>query len=310
MSEDNYVRWSNIALDRFLIASSALAVVDNLMFYPFDLLKTREHVDRANLQGQNPFRITWNQIRDAVRVPCSKSKSGFRIEPLGLYRGFWTSTACNLPNYVLYLAVYSFVKEELGYNPAEPHSVRTIASPILAGALADLASLALYVPAEVLTKRVQLKDSRFTNGFQAARWILQTQGWKGLYAGTGATILTSTIGSSVWWGVYEYTKGGLSQLDASPLRTFAAQIGSGAFATAVACTVVNPVDVVRSRLQTQEGQSKEYRNVFHGLRQVVRQEGFLSVTRGLLPKLVSRTPLGAITAYLYELVFRWSRQQE
>lgn len=307
---DQYVPWSEMALGRFLLASSALTVVDGLLFYPWDLLKTREHVDRAEVKGM--FRASWSQLCDAVRVPDATRKRGYRINPLGLYRGFLTSTGLSLPNYVLYLAIYADVKERLRYDPTDPYSTRTLLAPIAAGAAADVGSLALCVPADVITKRLQLKDSRFTNGMQVVRWIVHTQGVKGLFAGTGATFLSSSLGSMVWWGIYEYTKGVMSRSDANAsfASESAAMIGSGALATTVACIATNPVDVVRSRLMVQDPAHRDYRNVFHGLQQIARQEGMMSFTRGILPKLSAKTPFGAFVAFLYEHVFRWSRKPE
>jgi hypothetical protein len=307
----DHVSWPELDLRRFLLATSVITVVDNLLFYPFDLLKTREHVDRRLLVGRNPLLVTWQQILDCIYTPAGK------FQPSGIYRGFWTSSVLNIPGYITYLMAYSYAKHALGWNPEAPASFRTIATPLAAGFFADFVSLAVYVPSEVIIKRVQLKDSPFSNGWPVAKHIFATEGWRGFFAGTGATLLQSGLGSAVWWGVYEQTKMNLarSTLLRSPEKSekssrflpTASQFFSGAVASAVACVVVNPFDVVRSRLQTQ-GAHREYSNLFDGLQQIVRTEGFLSLSRGLVPKIVSRAPLGAISSYLYELIFQLSKR--
>src|SRR3989338_81649 len=55
------VAWPELSLGRFCAATAVLAIVDNLMFYPFDLLKTREHVEKTQLAGRNALAVTYQQ---------------------------------------------------------------------------------------------------------------------------------------------------------------------------------------------------------------------------------------------------------
>ena len=285
------VAWPELSLGRFCAATAVLAIVDNLMFYPFDLLKTREHVEKTQLAGRNALAVTYQQFRDATR-----GRDG-RHRVRGLYRGFWTASLLNIPNYIVYLGTYSYAKHVLGCDPtAETKGLATYLSPMAAGAAADLVSLGLYVPTEVVTKRVQVRDSPFSNGLAAGRHILRTEGWRGLYAGTGATLLQSGLGSGVWWSVYEAARMHLYQAEIATDRRgksndlgnnpreegqeeSAREIGagpswrlllSGGFASLVVCVVVNPFDVARSRLQTQGAGTREYRHTYHAIQQIVK----------------------------------------
>ena len=309
------VKWTDLSLSKFMMATSLLALVDNTIFYPFDLLKTREHVEKMDLRGKNPISITVQQIKQAVLVPHPTDPSKPpRFNPRGIYKGYWTSTVANIPCYIVYLCAYSYAKHLLGWDPNAPDQpMRNLLAPMVAGAAADFVSLGLYVPTEVVTKRIQLKDSPFTNGFSAARHIWQSEGLRGFYVGTGVTLLQSGLGSGTWWLVYEAAKDYLTNKKVEKRGRHAErredmptslndqrivsqtvensgfrwksewnpewqQYVSGGVASAVACTVVNPFDVVRSRLQTQDGPHKEYRTTLQGLRMIVAQEGWLSLS--------------------------------
>ena len=92
------------------------------------------------------------------------------------------------------------------------------------------------------------------------------------------------------------------------------QFTAGFIAGTITSTCVNPLDVVKTRIQTQNIQplgttssTVMYKNIFHGLQCLWREEGVHGLLRGVLPKLMSRGPLSAISALIFELVLYYSR---
>lgn len=92
------------------------------------------------------------------------------------------------------------------------------------------------------------------------------------------------------------------------------QFAAGFLAGIVTSSCVNPFDVVKTRIQTQNihtlgktSSTKMYKNIFHGLKWLWREEGMHGLMRGILPKLMSRGPLSAISALIFELVLYYSR---
>lgn len=75
-----------------------------------------------------------------------------------------------------------------------------------------------------------------------------------------------------------------------------------------ACICQNPLDIVKTRIQTQRGKPASLA-VLTGLRDMVRHEGLRrSLFRGLAPKIVSTAPLGVVSAGVYEGILFLSRK--
>src|SRR5256885_613700 len=78
------------------------------------------------------------------------------------------------------------------------------------------------------------------------------------------------------------------------------QFTAGFIAGTITSACVNPLDVVKTRIQTQNintlgttSSTIMYKNIFHGLQCLWREEGIHGLMRGVLPKLMSRGPLSA-----------------
>lgn len=150
---------------------------------------------------------------------------------------------------------------------------------------------------------------------------------KGYFRGLGATFIVSILASSLWWVAYENDKHILYRPSILPYLIWSKpsdeqqnevhripQVAAGFIAGTITSTCVNPLDVVKTRIQTQHMHKFDktssavlYKNIFHGLRCLWRDEGVQGLLRGVLPKLMSRGPLSAISALIFELVLYYSR---
>lgn len=74
----------------------------------------------------------------------------------------------------------------------------------------------------------------------------------------------------------------------------------GGIAGIVAATATYPFDFVRARLSVQRNGFEPYRGTFHGIREAVRNEGFLSLYRGLGPSLAGVFPYVGLSFGIYE----------
>lgn len=353
--DPNNVDWTELNVPRFLLISSTVSIAENAFVYPFYLIKTREQVERGHLPGtsstgavsstggQTAAGRAWHRLTSAISFTRTQVQDATKgVGMRGLYRGFWVSSLGHMPPYALYLMLYSYSKHALGWTPDATSAWMKLGVPLVSGVFADVAALSMAVPVDVISQRLQLRDNRFRNAWHAARSIVRDEGVRGLYRGTGAALAYSAVGSAVWWSVYENVKSVMLRrpYSGSGVRSGTASsadkpnrgvhVAAGFLAGLVTATIVNPLDIVTTRLQTQQhlllmhssatstapagsaaalaARPVMYRNMVHGFREMVRQEGLRSFTRGLLPNIAYKAPLSALSSLLYELTFHYSRK--
>eukprot|EP00761_Pharyngomonas_kirbyi_P013074 gb/GECH01013101.1/.p1 GENE.gb/GECH01013101.1/~~gb/GECH01013101.1/.p1 ORF type:complete len:416 (+),score=91.82 gb/GECH01013101.1/:1-1248(+) len=68
---------------------------------------------------------------------------------------------------------------------------------------------------------------------------------------------------------------------------------SGAFAGGIAALATNPMDVAKTRLQTQK--TRSYRNIFHAMQMIWRKEGVTGFFRGSLPRMALTASVVSVT---------------
>lgn len=131
-----------------------------------------------------------------------------------------------------------------------------------AGLVADLAASPLYVPTEVLKTRLQLQGRHnnpfFQSGYNyrsswhALRTIVQVEGVGALFYGYKATLYRDLPFSALQFAFYE------KEREMAKLWTGSSQIGvpleilTGASAGGMAGVLTCPLDVVKTRVQTQQ----------------------------------------------------------
>lgn len=75
----------------------------------------------------------------------------------------------------------------------------------------------------------------------------------------------------------------------------------GLAAGAVSGAATTPLDVVKTRLQTQpSGNDRQYTGVWQCLRTIVREEGARALFKGMVPRVIWVAPASAITLSVYE----------
>ncbi|XP_054269713.1 mitochondrial 2-oxoglutarate/malate carrier protein-like isoform X2 [Macrosteles quadrilineatus] len=139
------------------------------------------------------------------------------------------------------------------------------------------------------------RKSDHSNTFQAFRNILSNEGPKGLYQGLSANICRQATYTTVRVGMYQ---SGVELLTGAGFGTFTSQILSGLTSGVTAAMVGAPSDVALVRMMSDgrlpEDQRRNYRHVGNAITRIVREEGFFTLWRGLLPATV-RAILSSIT---------------
>ncbi|KAK6346887.1 hypothetical protein TWF696_006990 [Orbilia brochopaga] len=129
------------------------------------------------------------------------------------------------------------------------------------GFLGDLFASVVYVPSEVLKTRLQLQGRynnpffqsgyNYRNTFDAARTIVRTEGWNAMFYGYKATLMRdlpfSALQFAFWEQFQKWAKASCSGSDIG----LGLEILTGGAAGGLAGTITTPLDVVKTRIQTQ-----------------------------------------------------------
>ena len=220
---------------------------------------------------------------------------------------------------------------------------------LLAGAGAGFIATALLHPLDLIKTRLQVQDAaRGASGgrrlpvyrglFDAACSIVSLEGWLGLYQGMGPNI----FGNMASWGLYMHFYARCKDALAPQLEGSALYLGAATAAGTVVTLLVHPIFTVKTRLQLQfrdaaaeaatataagaRGQAlpgtlmpaamrNNYRGSFDTVARMVREEGALSLYRGIGPSLllVSHSALQFVSYENFKLLLarrQRSRRQD
>lgn len=186
---------------------------------------------------------------------------------------------------------------------------------ILAGPPILALGVAIRTPFDIVEMRLQLLGQKKLPGTTQSvfkeKW--QQHGVRGLFRGFGAAF--ATIGTFVvtYFLTYEQTRRVLRQNTFMRHSDTAINISSGMFAGALGAILTNPLDVVKTRIQTQAnlegasavsaGASKVLVEEFPSMRTIYREtvrEGHSALFSGLTPRLMTLSFAGAIIFSSYE----------
>lgn len=306
-----------------------LGAVENAFLYPFEarlwcvgrlprtnalpsqVIKTHQQVraclcalfvsacSRFLQSSTRTFSSTWAAVRDLTRTSP--------LGPRALYRGYLVSTVGTAPSTVLYLGLYNKLKE-LGQAGLQERGLvnpwlESVAVPLVAGGVADMASLSIYTPFDVVITHMQRVNGKYSGNFRSVvRAIAHNDGPRGFYRGLTATIFTTTPASTLWWPAYEGSKVVLGSIFAPSTDAEVAAVVAvaGGMAGAVASSLTNPMDVVRTRTVLGQGCYGETKP-WAVLRMLVRNEGWSALTKGVVPRVAQAMPAAALASFTYEV---------
>ncbi|KAG0231241.1 hypothetical protein BGW42_000343 [Actinomortierella wolfii] len=189
------------------------------------------------------------------------------------------------------------------------------------------------------------QERYFHGTWDGVKKIVKYEGVSSLWRGLSPTLIMSVPATVIYFVGYDYLKVVLAdqmklldrrriQMDGreawppspgmtvdrmaiflSDHRESLGPLVAGGFARTVAATIISPLELFRTRMQsvhtTTKGNTGLFRGVFQGVVTMVRTEGPLSLWRGLAPTLWRDVPFSAIYWFGYEAIKRelLSRQQ-
>jgi solute carrier family 25 protein 44 len=315
--------------------------------FPLDLVKTRMQFigQQAAKSTFQPYRNTFNAFHRILK------EEGLR----GFYKGFSSSALAVIPVQVTYYGTYEGGRMGLEYaykklkrkskSLPDYSNVEPIVHFVMGG-MAEGISGFVWVPLDAIAQKMQIQGPspvagvhKYHDVFDAIVKIWRTEGVIGYYRGYWAAMMYNAPISAVSWPTYEYFKKKLYHFyNIKRARRYerSHQLGifgrealghhlihiiAGTLSGICAAVVCNPIDVIRTRLQTQDtaivdpitkqliGQPAKYRGVFGTFKTIYREEGLTAFRRGMVAQMLYLAPINGFGYTMYELVKVLSRRR-
>ncbi|KAG9195618.1 hypothetical protein G6011_00739 [Alternaria panax] len=227
-----------------MLAGGIGGTTGDMLMHSLDTVKTRQqgdpHMPPKYTSMGNTYYTIWRQ-------------EGFRK---GLYGGVKPAFLGSFSGTVCFFGAYEWTKRTM-----IDYGVAPSVAYFLAGLLADLAAAPAYVPSEVLKTRLQLQgrynNPYFNSGYNyrgtvdAARTIARTEGYSALFHGYKATLWRDLPFSALQFAFYEEERGWAKKYMGSNNIGLPLEIITAATAGGLAGVITTPLDVVKTRIQTQ-----------------------------------------------------------
>ena len=173
---------------------------------------------------------------------------------------------------------------------------------LVAGAIGATCAAVVRIPQELIKQGCQA--GLYDDWLEAARHIWRLGGARGFYRGSASTLTRDIPWNALSYLFFQMQRTALSQFRATGARE---ELVLGALAGCLAAFITHPIDVVKTRIMTQKlgGDAHKYTGIAQTFACLVREEGPLALSAGLLPRLVYLAPLASLVLATYEAVLRW-----
>jgi solute carrier family 25 phosphate transporter 23/24/25/41 len=172
-------------------------------------------------------------------------------------------------------------------DPLKP----TFIENCMVGSAAGCTAQAILYPVEVVKTRMAVADCHEYRGIaDCFKQSLRLRGLAGLYVGMGANMCGIFPHRGLEMGIFFTLESRFKQQD--DVATLRTSLGVGFVASTVAQTVTYPLNLCRTKLQTQgvNGRCAPYNGMVHCLVSVVKAEGFRGLFAGMAPNLLKAVP--------------------
>ncbi|KAH7072154.1 mitochondrial carrier protein [Paraphoma chrysanthemicola] len=227
-----------------MLAGGIGGTTGDMLMHSLDTVKTRQqgdpHMPPKYTSMGNTYYTIWRQ-------------EGFRK---GLYGGVQPAFLGSFAGTVCFFGAYEWSKRTM-----IDYGIAPSVSYFMAGLFADLAAAPAYVPSEVLKTRLQLQgrynNPYFNSGYNyrstihAARTIAKVEGYSALFHGYKATLWRDLPFSALQFAFYEELRDRAKRFMGSNNIGLPLEIATAASAGGMAGVITTPLDVVKTRIQTQ-----------------------------------------------------------
>ncbi|XP_071601683.1 solute carrier family 25 member 47 isoform X2 [Heliangelus exortis] len=206
---------------------------------------------------------------------------------------------------------------KLRYGAAEAKPSKLDIS--LAGGAAGAVRVVLTNPSEVAKVRMQTQRNphpsitspqpvpkpKYRGSLHCLKVVAKEEGFGGLYKGCSALLCRDCSSSAIYFLTYSALCDWLTPAGKNK-PGFLVVLLSGGFAGVLAWALATPMDVIKSRMQTDESEQHKYKGLIHCARESVRKEGAKVLFKGLSLNCIRAFPVNMVVFVTYEGVMRFT----
>ncbi|XP_005987562.1 tricarboxylate transport protein, mitochondrial-like isoform X1 [Latimeria chalumnae] len=180
---------------------------------------------------------------------------------------------------------------------------------ILAGGLAGGIEICITFPTEYVKTQLQLDERanppRYKSIGDCVRLTVQDHGVRGLYRGLSSLLYGSIPKSAVRFGMFEFLSNQMKDLDGKLNSRNSLLCGLGA-GVAEAILVVCPMETIKVKfIHDQSSSHPRYRGFYHGIREIVREQGVRGTYQGLTATVLKQGSNQAIRFFVMISLRNW-----
>ena len=292
-------------------ASAVAACTACVFTNPFEVVKTRLQLDGEGGAATSPQASRARQYRGIAHALASIARTeGLR----GLQAGLVPALAYQVTMNGCRLGLYEPIQAALRESALQLDTSRPAAKG-LCGALSGAVGATLGSPFYLVKCRLQAQSSsgafeakeahRYRGMVDAFVQIFRAEGLRGLYRGVDGAVPRVMCGSAAQLSSYDVFKQAIAEstaLSALFPSGVAQHFASSLAASFITVTVMNPLDVVSTRLYQSAGRNTHYSGPLDCLMQTVRAEGVAALQKGWLAQFARLGPHTVLTFVFLEQV--------
>lgn len=225
--------------------------------------------------------------------------------------GFYKGTLTPLIGVGACVSVQFSVNESMKryYDKKTSGMPLTLAQFFNCGAVAGFANGFLASPIEHVRIRLQIQTGAtkaFNGPIGCFKSIYATSGLAGIYKGLGPTLFRESVGLGIYFTTYEalisreLASTSLSRADVPGWKLCM----FGGLSGYTLWIGIYPVDVIKSKLQTDSLSKPSYRNSLDVVKDVHKKSGIRGFYKGFLPTILRAAPANGATFAVFELTMR------
>ncbi|KAG5357420.1 Carrier protein YMC1 [Yarrowia sp. C11] len=230
--------------------------------------------------------------------------------PLAFYRGtsgplFGVGACVSIQFYTFHEAKRFFLR--LDGKKSDNVFDLTYPQIYLAGASAGVVNTIVASPIEQLRILAQTTKSTTHQGVVGMfKQVYGNYGLKGIYRGAGVTLLREAQGYGMWFLSFEFLIKQVCERTNTERKNLPAWqlLSCGALAGQVLWLSCYPLDVIKSKVQSDSFTHPKYKGALDALRQTLKTDRVSGLFRGLSPTLLRAIPASAGTFAAVEMTMR------